>query len=261
MTAPPFNRHHSNTDPTIYLNGTVHTRPVPPTRHRFTSSLSSNSSDTQHSTPSPSPPSHKSIFNSPSVSPSPSPGPSRSGTPNPQVTLPNSDTHTDLRNAIHSLHSDELVGLIQEPATSNELPDEEYGKVAGRIIRSYLRYLGFTWSRAAFSTLMLPTSSSLFLLPPYQKLTDYFRRKAIVDRLVIFAFAGVSSTILFFLMIWCLIAKTPLFKRIIDKAYADGITLTPRTFLLSYPLILILLTMEHTKQPSHAYSTQYQSNK
>ncbi|KAF8515774.1 Alpha/Beta hydrolase protein [Hysterangium stoloniferum] len=101
----------------------------------------------------------------------------------------------ELRDQLNALHADELAYLSQQWRRRSvpKVVSNSYTYLFCRTSRRYFKYLWQTWTRALWGTFFLPTT--------------FF------DRLSIAAFALVSSWIVFFLFVWCLLANHPIFIR------------------------------------------------
>ncbi|KIJ53646.1 hypothetical protein M422DRAFT_154991 [Sphaerobolus stellatus SS14] len=129
----------------------------------------------------------------------------------PYPRVPLAQSYDPVREELQALHADELAALSYQNRRKRALPKlvkKSYTYFFWKTTRKYFDYLWKTWTRALWSTFFLPTT--------------------FIDRLSIVAFALVSSWIVFFLLIWCLIARHPCaisaFERWSNKS-ADGFSI------------------------------------
>ncbi|KAF8588363.1 alpha/beta-hydrolase [Ramaria rubella] len=131
--------------------------------------------------------------------------------PYPRASSPEAGHVRDaIRDELRALHADELAYLSQQWRRSSvpKAVSNSYTYLFWRTTRRYLHYLWQTWTRALWSTFFLPTT--------------------VLDRISIAAFALVSSWIVFFLLVWCLIANHPLLTHTFthwSRQRANGLSL------------------------------------
>ncbi|KAH7098329.1 alpha/beta-hydrolase [Auriculariales sp. MPI-PUGE-AT-0066] len=138
--------------------------------------------------------------------PPPGPSPLRRDLDRPETPLPVAEDSAIL-SSLHALHADELVYLFKN--RKKVLGEHQYRSHAFVTFKKYLFFLWFTWSRAVWNIVMLPTT--------------------ILDIVSIIAFAFASSAVLTALLAWCLIINFPFIHALYDtwaRQYANGLSLT-----------------------------------